>query len=136
MKFKIAPGVPAALTNMDDNRAYYTLDGDLNQMGLMYTELLRAGFQVVKTNVYPGFMKADKDEYIKTEMDPMDRARMRFNQATDANNAGDIDEAKRLYALAIEDNPWSAAFAWPAGESESCCTWRTGRLRTGSLGVH
>lgn len=61
--FKIAQGTLAALSGMEDNRAYYIFDGDLNQMGIIYTTLLRAGFPVVKNNVYPGFPKNQEDKY-------------------------------------------------------------------------
>jgi len=65
MRFNVAPGTGAALANMNDNRAYYTFGGDLNQMGIIYSTLLEAGFNVVKSNVYPGFPKDKKEEYIR-----------------------------------------------------------------------
>ena len=49
----------------DDNPVYYTLDGDLNQMGIMRDTLRNAGFRVAMLNVYPGFRKNNKDGYIR-----------------------------------------------------------------------
>jgi len=63
LRFRVAPGVGAAFANMNDNRAYYIFDGDLHQMGVIYTTLLNAGFPVVKNNVYPGFTESNQDEY-------------------------------------------------------------------------
>ncbi|QQG41855.1 MAG: hypothetical protein HYV90_00885 [Candidatus Woesebacteria bacterium] len=48
---------------MDDDRAYFLFDGDLDQMGTIYTALREAGFPVVKNNVYPGFARDQKEEY-------------------------------------------------------------------------
>lgn len=63
MHFQMAPGTLTALQNMDDNRAYYTFGGDLNQMGLIFRRLADAGFPVVKSNVYPGFPRDQEEEY-------------------------------------------------------------------------
>jgi hypothetical protein len=54
-----------ALSGMDDDRAYYTFSGDLNQMGTIEKALREAGFPVVKNNVYPGFPKNKKAVYIR-----------------------------------------------------------------------
>jgi len=45
--------------------AYYCLDGDLCQMGIMESRLRRAGFNVVRSQsgTYPGFRECDLDEY-------------------------------------------------------------------------
>ncbi len=61
----VAPGIVAALTNRSDNRAYFTFDGDLNQMGIIYSRLLDAGFPVVKSGVYPGFPRVQEGQYSK-----------------------------------------------------------------------
>jgi hypothetical protein len=61
--FSVAPGTIAALSDLSDNRAYYLLTGDLSQMGTMLGVLQRAGFPVVRSNVYPGFAKGQEDEY-------------------------------------------------------------------------
>ena len=50
---------------MGDTTAYYVFDGDLQQMGTIYTVLLEAGFKVVKSNVYPGFPRDQLEEYIR-----------------------------------------------------------------------
>lgn len=63
--FSIAPGTMTALANRDDNRAYYTLEGDLSQMGRMEQVLRGAGFPVVKWDVYPGFTKENEEQYIE-----------------------------------------------------------------------
>lgn len=53
------------LSNTDDNRAYFTFDGDLCQMSAMERALREAGFNVVRNNVYPGFRETDKEEYVR-----------------------------------------------------------------------
>lgn len=47
--------------------AYYTLGGDLNQMGIMEERLRDAGFNVVRSQsgTYPGFLESEKDEYVR-----------------------------------------------------------------------
>lgn len=63
--WSVAPGTLAALSNRDDDRAYYTFDGDLGQMGTMETFLRERGFSVVKSGVYPGFPESQEDQYIR-----------------------------------------------------------------------
>jgi hypothetical protein len=65
ISFSIAPGVGAALAHKDDNRAYWTFHGDLHSLGEIYLFLLRQGFNVVKSDVYPGFVKEQENEYIE-----------------------------------------------------------------------
>lgn len=60
-----APGAITALLGIDDDRAYYTFCGDLSQMGTIEQRLRGAGFNVVKNNVYPGFPKDAKEEYLR-----------------------------------------------------------------------
>lgn len=59
----ISPGVFTAMSNMNDNRAYYTFNGDLNQMGQIESFLRERGFPVVKNNVYPGFPQSQLEQY-------------------------------------------------------------------------
>lgn len=61
--FTVAPGTYSAFQDRNDNRAYFTFQGDLNQLGIIYIALLGAGFPVVKSNVYPGFIESQEDEY-------------------------------------------------------------------------
>lgn len=63
--FRVAEGTITALSGCDDNRACYTLKGDLHQMGTMEAFLRAEGLPVVKNNVYPGFMEKDLEEYKK-----------------------------------------------------------------------
>lgn len=62
--FSAGAGLWDALSGRDDDRAYYLLDGDLCQMGTMQRWLREHGFPVVKSGVYPGFKKEDKDQYV------------------------------------------------------------------------
>ncbi len=63
--FTFAPNVGAAFENMDDDRAYFVLSGDLSQMGTIYTRLQEAGFPVVKSDVYPGFARDQEAKYVE-----------------------------------------------------------------------
>jgi hypothetical protein len=63
--FGIAPGAFVSLSNREDHRAYYVFDGDLSQMGTIETHLRAAGFNVVKTDVYPGFPKDQEEEFVR-----------------------------------------------------------------------
>lgn len=69
MGWSVAPGMWDALANRDDNRAYYTLSGDLGQMGTMYRFLLDRGYPVVKWDVHPGFAKDQEAQYIRALRD-------------------------------------------------------------------
>lgn len=64
LSFSVTPGVFSALSNRDDSRAYYLLDGDLSQMGIMHDRLLARGYPVVKSDVYPGFRREHLDLYV------------------------------------------------------------------------
>ena len=63
--FSISPGLGTALSNRNDDRAYFTFGGDLNQMGLIERFLRDRDFPVAKCGVYPGFLKADGAEYAR-----------------------------------------------------------------------
>jgi hypothetical protein len=65
MNFSIAPGTMTALSGRNDNRAYFLLSGDLNQMGRMESILREMKFPVVKWDVYPGFLQNDEEKYIE-----------------------------------------------------------------------
>lgn len=62
-RFTDTPGLRVALVDMHDDRAYFTFDGDLNQLGIIYQRLSEAGFDVVKNDVYPGFPKDQEETY-------------------------------------------------------------------------
>lgn len=64
-RFSFAPGALTALAGRADNRAYYIFSGDLSQMGRIETFLRSHGFPVVKRDVYPGFAKEHKDEFVR-----------------------------------------------------------------------
>lgn len=63
--FRIGVGTLVSLAARGDSRAYYTFDGDLQQMGTIYVVLLNAGFPVVHQDVYPGFARDKEDEYVR-----------------------------------------------------------------------
>lgn len=65
MHFSVPSGTVTAMSNRNDNRAYYTFGGDLNQMGLIERYLRSRGFAVVKSGVYPGFPRDAEKEYIR-----------------------------------------------------------------------
>lgn len=46
-----------------DTRAYYTLDWDLHQIGVMRKFLNSQGLRVVSNNVYPGFEKEREEDF-------------------------------------------------------------------------
>lgn len=69
MRFTVAEGVGTALSGMNDDRAYWLLSGDLNQMGTMERFLRQRGYPVVKCNVYPGFAENDKANFLKALKD-------------------------------------------------------------------
>lgn len=57
--------IGAGIDTLHDNSAYYTFDGDLNQMAIIYEALKHARFPVTRSGVSPAFTKSKKYQYIK-----------------------------------------------------------------------
>ena len=62
---KVAQTEPSPQSDTNDNKAHYTLTGDLCQLDTMEIVLKAVGFDIVKSDVYPGFPKSKEDEFIR-----------------------------------------------------------------------
>lgn len=105
--FSSAGGLFDALSGMHDNRAYFTFDGDLNQLGTIYRRLHDAGFAVVKSNVYPGFPEDAEDEY---------RRALDYVYGCRVNGWWNQREALIRYGICTEDEYTAALDALCASE--------------------
>jgi hypothetical protein len=103
LRFSAAMGLGAALAGMNDSRAYYTFDGDLNQMGQIYAFLLGRGYPVVKSNVYPGFPR-DAEETYKRALREVYQSRVEgwWSQRRQLLEYGICTEAEFVAALDVQ----------------------------------
>jgi hypothetical protein len=65
--FNTPSGTASYLGNSRTGDAYFLLEGDLNQMGIMERRLRDGGFNVARSSsgTYPGFPKDQEAEYLR-----------------------------------------------------------------------